>query len=190
MRKSSFIGRVVVESHQFLETDYSPHFGQSQCSFCLFFKKKQEFFFLLEIPMRITIKSIQKIANGAVSLYFLQTTKNYSKTLPFLSWENFFLQGWMDTEESRWHTCHPYTFSTARSWLCRQIPPWIWLQGLGVCWSFEGQKHVDFLSFSSRGETNLGGGNSNIFWCFHPDFLGKMIQIDEYFFFRWVATTI
>ena len=31
----------------------------------------------------------------------------------------------------------------------------------------------------------LGGGNSNIFWNFHPDPWGFTIQFDDLIFFKW-----
>ena len=33
----------------------------------------------------------------------------------------------------------------------------------------------------------LGGGNSNMFFYFHPDPWGKLIQFDYRIFFRWVG---
>ena len=44
------------------------------------------------------------------------------------------------------------------------------------------------LSLSQNNQTNLGGGNSNIFY-FHPETLGKMIpNLTVAYFFQWVET--
>ena len=146
-----------------------------------FLKKTRRFFFNWKFQCG-SHSRFKKIAGCCFDPYILQTTKTNPKPYHFLSWE--FSWSGMDVQKKPLHCLDLLGVDLAGRLL----------HGFGCkawgFWILKGKKHVDFLSFSSRGETNLGGGNSNIFWYFLPDFFGKMIQIDEYFFFRWVETTI
>ena len=60
----------------------------------------------------------------------------------------------------------------------QKVPGWAMLGGGFPTWDFQKQLHPDGLYIARKKILthvyNLGGGNSNIFFIFHPEKLGKM----------------
>ena len=83
---------------------------------------------------------------------------------------------------------HPDTFR----WVILPFQPWQWRVATGPGGSVQvklaaGKVGMEVTEFRSLSE-KLGGGNSNIFWNFHPYYLGKIFtHFDGCIFFKWVG---